>query len=429
MTYRYDALLFGSQPLSVALPETREEVQAIARWARAEGIPLIPRGAGSGLSGGAVPEREGLVLALTRMTQLAIDPKARRATVEPGVVTQRLQEAARRYGLFYPPDPASSQTSTLGGNLAENAGGPLCFRYGVTGDYVEHLEVVTLEGEVLQLGREAYDLAGLFIGSEGTLGIITRATLRLEELPPPPLTLRVSFPSVLEAAQATSQAIAQGLAPIRLEFMDQACLEAVERYLHLGLPPAGALLLIDLAAQPKEIAEEEAEALVQICRERGEVIHIAQSPEEAAELWKARRSISPALGQIRPKRLNEDIVVPPSELPAVVQAIAELGERSGLPIVQFGHIGDGNLHPNILYDPSREDPKEVEALAHAIARLALQHRGVLSGEHGIGLSKRAFLSEALDSQTLSAFRAIKAYWDPRGLLNPGKILIPEPNKM
>ena len=399
--YRYDAILVGPEPLAVVLPESREEVAALVRLARRHGVVLVPRGAGSGLSGGAVPEEGSIVVAFTRMTRLEVDPHTQTAWAEPGVTTARVSEAARPYGLFYPPDPASYRTSTLGGNLAENAGGPLCFKYGVTGDYVLELEWVDDEGGIQRQGRAAYDLPGLLIGSEGTLGLVTGARLRLLPLPRHRAALLAHFPGVEPLAEAVSEAVASGAVPARMEFMDPACAGAVEDYLRMGLPRGRALLLVETGG-------------AEVVRAAGEA--------EAEALWRARRAVSPALGRIRPKRVNEDIAVPRSALPRVVREIEALGKAFGLVVVQFGHIGDGNLHPNILFDPRRESEEKVWELAHEIARVALRHGGVLSGEHGIGLMKRDFMLEAVDPETLGALHRVKEALDPLGLFNPGKVL-------
>jgi glycolate oxidase len=420
--YRYDAILVGEAPLAVVLPESRAEVQALVRLARRHGVPLVPRGAGSGLSGGAVPLGEAIVVAFTRMARLQVDPKARTAWAEPGVTTAQVTEAARPHGLFYPPDPASWRTSTLGGNLGENAGGPLCFKYGVTGDYVLELEWVDGEGEVWRLGREAYDLPGLLIGSEGTLGLVTGARLRLLPLPRHRATLMAVFPEVEALAEAVSRAIALGAVPAKLEFMDQSAVNAVEDYLGMGLPRNRALLLAETDGDDRELVEEELSLVERTALELGAEVRRARDEKEAEALWRARRSVSPALGRLRPKRVNEDIAVPRSALPQVVGEIAALGQAYGLVVVQFGHIGDGNLHPNILYDPRFEPEERVWELAHEIARVALRHGGVLSGEHGIGVMKRTFMAEALDPATLDFLRRTKAALDPGGVLNPGKVL-------
>ncbi len=421
--YRYDAIAEGEVPLAVVLPESTEDVVRVVRWSREHGVPLVPRGAASGLSGGAVPVSQGVVVSFTRMRTLRIDPDRRIAEVEPGVVTFEISEAASPYGLYYPPDPASHKQSTIGGNLAENAGGPQCFKKGVTGDYVAELEWVDAEGMVHRSGREAYDVAGLLVGSEGTLAMITRAWLRLEPRPRHTRTLMAHFPEVGAAAEAVSRAIARGVVAAKLEFMDSACIRAVEDAFQLGLPTgAAALLLVDTDGDDLEVVEEELELVAEACREAGGAVHRAADAAEAERLWQARRAVSPALGRIHPHRMNEDIVVPRSRLPEVVRRIRELGEAYELPLAQFGHIGDGNLHPNILYDPRETPEEQVHELAHAIARVALEHDGVLSGEHGIGLTKRTFLGEALAPETLSALQAIKRSFDPENNFNPGKVL-------
>jgi len=425
--YSYDGIAMGATPALVVLPESTAEVVEVVRFARQRGLSVVPRGAASGLSGGAVPLEESIVVSFTRMTGLQIDPRARRAVAQPGVVTARIAEQARPYGLTYPPDPASFRTSTIGGNLAENAGGPLCFKWGVTGDYVEALEFVDFSGEVHRLERKAYDLVGLMVGSEGTLGLITGATLRLVPLPRHTRTLMAVFDEVGQAAEAVSAAIAAGAVPAKLEFMDRGCIRAVDSYLRLGLPrEAAAVLLVDTDGDDPLVVEEELAWVAEACEGRGGRVRVARDAAESEALWRARRAISPAIAALKPKRLNEDIAVPRSSLPEVVRAIESLGQRYGLQVVQFGHIGDGNLHPNVLFDP-RVDPEEkVWELLHEIARVALQHGGVLSGEHGIGLMKRDFMGEAVDPETLGALWAVKAAFDPQNRLNPGKVL-PETN--
>ncbi|PNY79681.1 FAD-binding oxidoreductase [Deinococcus koreensis] len=423
LNYRYDAIQFGVTPLCVVLPESTADVVAAVKAARSAGVPIVGRGAASGLSGGATPLEPSLVVSFTRMTRLEIDPARREARAQPGVITLAVSEAARPHGLVYPPDPASLRTSTIGGNLGENAGGPMCFKYGVTGDYVTGLEFVDAGGEVHRLTREAYDLAGLLIGSEGTLGLITDVTLRLTTPARFTRTLMASFPEVGQAAEAVSSAIAAGAVPSKLEFMDQACVGAIEDYLHLGLPRhAGALLLVDTDGHDLETVEEERALVEAACLNAGGTVRRAATDAEAAALWQARRSVSPALGRIRPQRMNEDIVVPRSALPEVVREIRALGDASGLTLVQFGHIGDGNLHPNILFDPRKEDAHAVHELAHRIALVAIRHGGVLSGEHGIGTMKRDFMTDAVDPVTLDVLRSVKAALDPAGALNPGKVL-------
>lgn len=423
LNYRYDAIVVGRTPLAVVLPESTADVVAAVRAARAAGVPIVGRGAASGLSGGAAPAEESLVISFTRMTRLTIDPLRREARAQPGVVTLTISDQARPHGLVYPPDPASWRTSTIGGNLAENAGGPMCFKNGVTGDYVKGIEFVDADGEVHTVGRDAYDLVGLIVGSEGTLGLITDCTLRLTTPAKFTRTLMGHFPEVGQAAEAVSTAIARGAVPAKLEFMDRACVNAIEDYLHIGLPrEAGAVLLVDTDGDDLETVEAELALVEAACLGAGGQVRRAADHAEAAALWKARRSVSPALGRIRPQRMNEDIVVPRSVLPQVVREIEALGQAAGLPLVQFGHIGDGNLHPNIMFDPRRESEEAVHALAHEVARVAIRHGGVLSGEHGIGSMKRPFMREAVDSTTMQVLWDLKHVFDPHGRLNPGKVL-------
>ncbi|MDV6375529.1 FAD-binding oxidoreductase [Deinococcus arenicola] len=423
LSYRFDAIQFGVTPLCVVLPESTEDVIATVKAARRTGVSIVGRGAASGLSGGAAPMQPSVVISFTRMTRLEILPERREAIAQPGVITLAVTDAAKPHGLIYPPDPASFRTSTIGGNLGENAGGPLCFKYGVTGDYVTALDFVDAEGELHTLRRDAYDLAGLLIGSEGTLGLITSATLRLTPPPKFTRTLMAHFAEVGQAAEAVSAAIAAGAVPGKLEFMDQACTNAVEDYLNLGLPrDAGAVLLVDTDGDDLDTVEEERALVEAACLEAGGVVRRAADEAEAAALWQARRSVSPALGRIRPQRMNEDIVVPRSVLPEVVRQIRALGDASGFKLVQFGHIGDGNLHPNILFDPRTESTEAVHHLAREIALVALRHGGVLSGEHGIGTMKRDFMNDAVDAETMQGLRNVKRALDPSGALNPGKIL-------
>ena len=421
--HRYDAIVEGKIPLAVVYPETTEEVARVVRFAREAGLPLFVRGGASGLSGGAVPTEEGIVLATNRMTRLEVDPHARLARAQVGVVTAWISERARPYGLYYPPDPASYKMSTIGGNLAENAGGPQCFKKGVTGDYVVAATFVDAEGRIHEAGgREAHDLLGLLIGSEGTLAVFTEATLRLEPLPKHTRTLAAFFDDVEAAAAAAFEAIRRGAVPAKLEFMDQGCIRAVESAFGYGLDPdAGALLLVDTDGDDLEIVEGELAEVEAAFKAHGARIRRALDAAEADRLWQARRAVSPALGRIRPFKLNEDIAVPRSKLVQVVHEVRALGEAFGFPLVQFGHIGDGNLHPNILYGPE-DDEGKVHELAHEIARVAIRAGGVITGEHGVGLLKRTFLVEAVDGETLEAFRAVKRALDPGVLFNPGKLL-------
>lgn len=421
--YTYDGIAHGVTPIAVVLPTLLEDVLEAVRFANRVGLPIVGRGAASGLSGGSVPLQESLVISFTRMTQLHLDPQTRTALAQPGVVTAWISERARPFGLMYPPDPASFRTSTIGGNLAENAGGPLCFKRGVTGDYVTELEFVDFAGEVHRVKRDAYDLAGLLVGSEGTLGLITEARLRLEPIPRYTRTLMATFAEVGQAAEAVSDAIAAGAVPSKLEFMDQGCIRAVEDYLKMGLPrQAAAMLLVDTDGDDPLVVEEELKWVAEACRAHGGQVRVATDQAESELLWRARRSVSPAIGSVKPKRLNEDIAIPRSALPQVVREIERLSQQYGFQMVQFGHIGDGNLHPNVLFDPKVDDEAKVWELLHEVARVALRSGGVLSGEHGIGMMKRDFMVEAVDGETLDALRAVKRAFDPNNRLNPGKVL-------
>ena len=426
LLYRYDAIATGPAPLAVVLPETAADVALTMRLCVAHGCPVVPRGAASGLSGGSVPVGPCVTIASNRMRGVVIDAPNLRAVVQPGVVTDDLDALARAEGLTYAPDPASSRQSTLGGNVAENAGGPRCLKRGVTADAVLGLQVVLADGSILSLNRDdgGLDLAALFIGSEGTLGFVTEITVRLT--PPPTFTRTVQafFSSLDDAGRAVALITARGLTPAKLEVMDEVSLWAVDQFLHLGFPEGGkALLLSDCDGDDRATVDAEAQAVLKAFQDAGATAcSLAADAAEAALLWRARKNVSPALGNVRANRVNEDIVVPRSKLPAVMREIHALAASSPFPVAVFGHAGDGNLHPNILFDRAHDDVALVEALAHEIARIAVRAGGVLSGEHGIGLTKRGFMIEVTPPATLAAYRRLKDALDPNGLLNPGKLL-------
>ncbi len=424
---------FGHRPDAVLTPGTVEEVAAVLRACDAARVPVVPRGAGTGYSGGAIPVTGGIVLSMARFDRtLEIDEANLLAIVEPNVLTGALQAAVEARGLFYPPDPASLDTCALGGNLAECAGGPRAFKYGTTRRYALGLEAVLPTGEVIHTGGKTvknvvgYDLTQLLVGSEGTLAVITKAILRLVARPAAHLTLRVSFPSVAAAAEAVTALVLARVVPAALELVDGDCLAAVAR--HLGgeaLAPAGtaALLLVDLDGEPEALGGE-ADRVEQACRASGatEVTRAADGPERD-RLWRVRRELSPALKQIATYKLNNDVVVPRARIPQLFEAIARLRASSGLPIPAFGHAGDGNIHVNIMVP----DPSDAGAVARAhaaerelfVAVRALE--GSLSGEHGIGLTKRPFLAMELGEAEIALMRRVKHAFDPRGILNPGKI--------
>lgn len=432
--YSSDGTWQSSPPDAVVLPGSAAEVAEILRLANRHRIPVTPRGAGTGLAGGAVPVRGGIVLSVARMNRiLELDRRNLLAVVEPGVITADLQRAAEAEGLFYPPDPASRSVSTIGGNIANNAGGPRCFKYGVTRDYVLGLEVVLPTGEILQTGGRTvknvtgYDLTRLMVGSEGTLGIVTRATLRLIARPETHQTLTAVFAD-LEAASRTIEAIvASGVVPCSLELMDRSTLEVVEEYLHLGLPvTAEAMLLIEVDGYREAVARQ-AEEVARLCREHGATeVRVARNAAEEAELWQARRSINPALTRIKPIKIGEDVVVPPAQIPEFLRRFRwlreEYGQRHGLNMVIYGHAGDGNLHPNVVVDPRNQaEFAAVKEWLGKLARLALDLGGTLSGEHGIGNAKAPYLEWEVGPVGLQAMRAIKRALDPNNILNPGKM--------
>ena len=431
IAYSYDATFAQHRPDVAVTPRTTEEVAAIAALANREGIPIIPRGAGTGLAGGTIPLTGGIVLSLSRMTTIKeIDPANTCAVVEAGVITGDLQRQVERIGLFYPPDPSSLNQSTLGGNVANNSGGPRCLKYGVTKDYVLGLTVVLANGEVLRLGGKmaknvtGYQLTQLFVGSEGTLGIITEIILKLLPLPRFRSTATAAFASIDDASTAITAIMTSGILPATLEVMDQTCINIVEDYLGLGLPrEAGALLLLEQDGSDAEVTRREVERMAEICKGHGaSETRVAATAEEREIFWRARRSISGAMGRLRPSKLGEDIAVPRSAVPEMVRRVGAIAEQSGLQIAVFGHAGDGNLHPNILFD--RRIPGElerVEQAAAAIFRAALDLGGTLSGEHGIGTLKREFLEDDLGPLAVSIMADIKRVLDPKGILNPLKM--------
>lgn len=431
-TYRRDASIAeaAGQPLAVALPASTAEVSAVLRLAAAAGVPVVTRGAGSGLAGGSTPTPGALVLALTRMERLRLNAAQMTAHAEAGVVTADLQRAAEAHGLFYPPDPSSQGVSTIGGNIACNAGGPRCLKYGVTADYVLGLTAVLADGSLLCVGdgltgqTPDAGLLHLLIGSEGTLAVITEATLRLIPLPAARRTTLAVFDRLDDACATVETIMAAGLTPAGLELMDDTTIAVVDDYLGLGLPrDAGALLLLLADGEPEAVSQEAA-ALGELARHGGaRTVQVAHSAADEAALWRARRAIAPALARVRPNRLGEDIAVPLNRIADCVRRIKAIAAAYDLPIVVFGHAGDGNLHPNILFDS--RDPQEVARVwqaAEAIFAAALELGGVLSGEHGIGTLKRPFMQAALGAEALALQRAIKARFDPAGRLNPGKVL-------
>jgi glycolate oxidase len=430
MCYAYDSTFAEHRPDVVVLPTTTEEVSAIVQIANREAIPIVPRGMASGLAAGSIPFSGGVALSLTLMNRLLeIDRENMMATAQAGVITATLAEEVARYGYFYPPDPSSIRHSTLGGNVACNAGGPRCLKYGITGDYVMALEVVLADGRVMRVGGKAiknvtgYDLVSLFVGSEGTLGIITEVTVKLIAMPEAKRTAQVIFPKLEDASKAVNAVLLGGIVPATLELMDETAINCVEDYMHLGLPrDAEAILVIETDGDEAD-ATRDMGVVAQICHEHGaSEVRVAQTPGEADELWRARRSISGSLGRRRPNKLGEDISVPRSAIPEMIARIKQISTKHNLPIVIFGHAGDGNLHPNILFDKRDEEEwQRVEAAVGDLFRAAVEVGGTLSGEHGVGVLKRPYLEMALGATSVEMQKRIKQTWDPNNILNPGKI--------
>lgn len=430
LCYAYDATNRQYRPDAVAFPANRDEVSDILKLANENRFFVIPRGAGTGMSGGALAVQGGLVMVMTRFSRiLSIDIENLVAEVEPGVITGHFQEVVEEKGLFYPPDPSSAPFSTLGGNVAECAGGPRAVKYGVTRDYVLGLEVVLPTGEIIRTGvRTAkgvvgFDLTRLMVGSEGTLGVITKILLRLLPLPEAVRTLSVIFSRIHDAARTVSEVVRSGILPRTVEYMDQAAIRCVEDHLKIGLPvDAGAMLLIDVDGSMSGV-EETLKHLLAICGKGGaDQINVASSKEEAKELWQARQAISPALFRLGPDKINEDIVVPRNQIPDMVEWIDDLRARTGLSIVTFGHAGDGNIHFNIMLD--RRDKETLEKAESAVEELFAQTialGGTISGEHGVGITKAPYISMEIGTEEIALMKRIKAVFDPNGILNPGKI--------
>jgi len=428
--YAYDGTSAKALPDAVVLAASPQEVAAVLRFATAHGVPVVPRGAGTGLSGGSVPAKGGIALVVAGMRRITeIDSGSMLVVTEPGVITGELQKTVEEAGMFYPPDPASLNYCTIGGNVAENAGGPRAVKYGVTKDYVLGLEVAVPSGDLVRLGGKqvknvtGYNLVQLFVGSEGTLGVITEVILRLLPKPPAKKTMLAIFDRLDDAAETVAAIMAGGVLPTTLEIMDKTSINCVEDYLHLGLPrDAEAFLLIEVDGMPAAV-EAEAGVIAGICQgRRVQSFQMARDQTEADTLWRARRAVSPAISQVRRAKIGEDISVPRSAIPAMVREIQRISRQHDLPIAIFGHAGDGNLHPNILAD--RRNPTEMARVEHAIAAIfeaSVSLRGTLSGEHGIGLSKQPFLRMALSPEAVRLMQDVKRAVDPKGILNPGKI--------
>lgn len=428
LVYGYDNSRRQAAPDAVVFPRTHEQVVELVRACRAHRLPLVARGRGTNTTGASVPVQGGVVASFEHMNRvLRIDPDNRLAVVEPGVLNGDLQAALAPHRLFWPPDPTSAPFCTIGGNLACNAGGPRAVKYGATRDNVLALRAVAGNGDDFRCGTPTtkgstgYDLVRLLVGSEGTLAIVTEATLKLTPLPSAKCTLRATYLDVAGAAQAVVRIMAQPVAPCALEFLDDECLRLARAHAGESIPLAGAMLVIELDGEAATLAEA-AEAVARAARGNGLLeLRVAANDAEVATLWAARKALSPALRTLSPNKINEDVVVPVSRVPDLVAATRALAAKHALPIVCFGHAGNGNIHVNLL---PRDDAEQARAL-HALDELfdaVIRLDGTLSGEHGIGLAKREFMSRALDPHALALMRAIKVQFDPDGILNPGKLL-------
>jgi glycolate oxidase len=434
--FERDASITGALPDAIVFPASTAEVSLVMRIAQAQGLAVVPRGAGTGLSGGAVTLRGGIALSLARMHRiLEIDPRSRTATVEPGVVNFDLSVEAARHGLFYAPDPSSQKACTIGGNAAENSGGPHCLYYGVTTNHILGMEVVLADGSVHWVGgddpdRTGLDLLGVLVGSEGTMCVITRIQVKLLALPEAIHTLLAGFPTIETASHAVSDIIGHGIVPAALEMMDETTVGAVEAHYHAGYPTdAGAVLLVEvdgLAESAKELMDE-----IRRILEGNEAfaLRLAADKVERELLWAGRKGAIGALGRIKPNYYLHDGVVPRTRLPEVLRRVGEIAGHYRLPVANVFHAGDGNLHPNILFDLREEGVMErVEKAGEEMLRACIDAGGTLSGEHGIGLEKNAFMPWIFSPDDLDAMHRVKDVLDPGGMLNPGKVF-PDPDRV
>ncbi|HVU49252.1 MAG TPA: FAD-linked oxidase C-terminal domain-containing protein [Polyangia bacterium] len=431
--YECDAQRFDrGQPLALVFPESTAEVRAAVRACAGRGVPFLPRGAGTGLSGGAVA-RGSVLISTARMDRvLAVDAANRQAWVGPGVVNAHLSRAVARHGLHYAPDPSSQNACTIGGNVAENSGGPHTLKYGVTTNHILALEVVLPDGEVVTLGGAAadapgYDLVSAFVGSEGTFGIATKILVRLTPLPEAVKTVLAIFDAVGDACRAVTKILERGITPAALELIDQTTLRAVEAYIHAGFPlDAAAVLLVEVDGLADDV-EPQAARVLEACRAAGvRDARLARDDAERAKFWKGRKQAFGALGRLAPNAYLHDGVIPRTKLPEVLAAISEIAARHGVVIANVFHAGDGNLHPTVLYDEREAGAMErVRAASEEILALVVATGGALSGEHGIGLEKLAYMGALFSEADLDEMRRLRALFDPRQLCNPGKV-IPAP---
>ncbi len=430
MLYSYDASLEKGTPDVVVLPDSTAEVSAVMALAHHEKTPILGRGSGTNLTGGTIPVRGGIVVHFSRMNRiLEIDTPNRTATVEPGVITLDLQTAVLKKGFVYQPDPASQKVSTIGGNIAENSGGPHCLKYGVTSNHVQGLELVLDDGTVIETGGKSwdnpgYDLTGLFVGCEGTLGLVTKAILKLERAPETVKTMLAIYDTIEDGANTVSAIIAEGIIPATLEMMDNRVMRAVEETIKVGYPlDAAAVLIIELDGMPEGM-DERARMITAICEQNHvREVRIARDEAERAVLWAGRKGAFGAVGQVRPSYLCCDGTVPRTKLPEVLNRVIAIGERYDLPIGNVFHAGDGNLHPLIMFDERDADEKErVLKASTEILKACVDAGGTISGEHGVGLEKLKETAFIFCQDDLELERKIKRAFDPQDLINPGKMI-------
>ena len=427
--YGFDASGIEVCPSAIVWPNNTADVVKVMKYAYEKEIPVVPRGAGTGVTAGAVPSKGSIVLSFEKMKKIIeIDAENLNVLCEPGVINGKLQRELEWTGFFYPPDPASMNFCTLGGNVAENAGGPRALKYGVTRDYVMEIEAVLPNGEVITTGIKTtkgvvgYDLTRLFTGSEGTLAVFTKIRLKVLPLPEEVITLLAIFRSLESSGDAVTKIISSKIIPRTLEFMDRNAIEAVENFKPIGLPrDAEAVLLIELDGQPSAITRD-AEKVIALCSKLGAEIKMAKDEFARNNLWASRRALSPALYHIKPTKINEDIVVPRNKVTEMLRRLRTLSEKSGIAIVNFGHAGDGNIHVNIMVDKADEDEYQRGlGLVEQIFRDTLELGGTISGEHGIGLTKAGYIDMELSGRELKIMESIKKVFDPKKILNPGKI--------
>ncbi|HEV8573705.1 MAG TPA: FAD-linked oxidase C-terminal domain-containing protein [Dehalococcoidia bacterium] len=430
LVYEYDATIERGLPDAVVLPDSAQGVAKAVQIAARHGVPVTARGAGTGLSGGAIPCEGGVVIVTTRMNRiLELDPENCLAVVEPGVINLDISRAAASHGLYYAPDPSSQKACTIGGNVAENAGGPHCLRYGTTTNHVLGVEIVTAEGEILWLGgkmggdTQGYDLTGVVVGSEGTLAIVTKIIVRLLHKPESTITLLAIFDAVTEASRAVSAIIGAGLLPAALEMMDKNTMEAVEAFVHAGYPPdAGAVLLIEVEGLAED-AREQADAVLKICEDlHAREVRVGLTQEDRDRLWAGRKGALGALGRLAPSYYILDGVIPRTRLPAVLDGVYEACERFGFRVANVFHAGDGNLHPNVMFDERVPGATQrVLDLGEDIMRLCVDAGGSITGEHGVGYEKRNYMSWIFSEDDLEVMARLKKAFGAEDGFNPGKI--------